>query len=123
MSLSPRGLYRWYATCCRTPIGNTPRDPKTPYVGLVRACLDAPPETLDRHLGRSRILVQTGSARAPVKSTPARTAWAVVKIGTMLLRARLGGGYRHNPFFLPDSSTPLRQPQVLTQGERAALTR
>jgi hypothetical protein len=122
MSLSPRGLYRWYATCCRTPIGNTPRDPKTPYVGLVRACLDAPPETLDRQLGRSRILVQTGSARAPVKSTPARTAWAVVRIGTMMLRARLGGGYRSNPFFLPDSAAPLRQPQVLTQGERAALT-
>lgn len=123
MSLSPRGIYRWYATCCRTPIGNTPRDPKMPYVGLVRACLDAPAETLDRQLGRSRILVQTASARAPVKSTPARTAWAVAKIGAMFLRARLGGGYRNNPFFLSDGSAPLRQPQVLTLDERAALTR
>ena len=123
MSLSPRGLYRWYATCCRTPIGNTPRDAKTPYVGLVRACLDAPAETLDRELGRSHIVVQTGTALAPVKSTPVRTAFAVVRIGTMLLRARLGGGYRHNPFFLAGSSAPLREPQVLTLEERAALTR
>ena len=32
MSLGPKGLYRWYADCCRTPIGNTPRDPRTSYL-------------------------------------------------------------------------------------------
>jgi len=32
MSLGPRGLLRWYAGCCRTPIGNTPRNPKLSYV-------------------------------------------------------------------------------------------
>src|SRR5690349_24000361 len=42
MSLSPKGIYRWYASCCNTPVGNTPRDPKMSYVGLVRTCLDAP---------------------------------------------------------------------------------
>ena len=123
MSLSPRGLYRWYATCCRTPVGNTPRNMTTPYVGLVRACVDAPAGTLDRQLGRSLILVETGSALAPVKPTPARTAWAVVRIGTMILRARVGGGYRNNPFFLPDGSAPLRPPHVVTMEERAALMR
>ena len=30
MSLSDKGLLRWYASCCRTPIGNTPRDRKMP---------------------------------------------------------------------------------------------
>ena len=30
MSLSPKGIYRWYASCCDTPIGNTPRDPAYP---------------------------------------------------------------------------------------------
>lgn len=121
MSLSSRGLYRWYATCCATPIGNTPRDPKTHYVGLIRACLDAPPETLDRQLGRSRSAVQTQSALAPVKPTPARTAVAVVKIGSMLLRARLGGAWRNNPFFLAGGAAPLRQPRILTLDERSAL--
>ena len=123
MSLSPRGLYRWYASCCGTPVGNTPRDPKTAYVGMVRACLAAPAATLDRELGASHVVVETGSALSPVQSTPARTAWAVVKIGTMILRARLGGGYRANPFFRPASNEPLRQPRVLTRDERAALSR
>ena len=27
ISLSHKGLLRWYAGCCRTPVGNTPRDP------------------------------------------------------------------------------------------------
>lgn len=123
MSLSPRGLYRWYAACCNTPVGNTPREPTMPYAGLMRACLAAPPDTLDRQLGRSRIMVQTTSALARVRPTPLRTAWAVAKIGSMILRARLGGGYRDNPFFQPGTSEPLRQPRVLTLDERAALTR
>ena len=123
MSLSPRGPYRWYATCCLTPIGNTARDPKMSYVGLNRACLDAPDETLDRQLGRSRSVVERASAHGPVAATPVRTALAVAKIGGMILRARLGGGYRNNPFFVPGSARPLRAPQVLTLDERQALTR
>jgi hypothetical protein len=123
MSLSPRGPYRWYATCCRTPIGNTARDPKMSYVGLVRACLDAPAESLDRQLGRARGVVNRASAHGPVAATPAGTAWAVAKIGSMILRARLGGGYRDNPFFVPGAATPIRAPQVLTLDERKALTR
>src|SRR5438552_314245 len=38
MSLSDHGLIHWYASCCNTPIGNTPRDFKTPYVGLIESC-------------------------------------------------------------------------------------
>lgn len=123
MSLSPRGLYRWYAACCNTPIGNTPRAVTTPYIGLMRACLAAPPDTLDRQLGRARIMVETGSALGRVRPTPLRTAWAVARIGSMMLGARLTGAYRDNPFFQPGASQPLRRPRVLTIDERAALTR
>jgi hypothetical protein len=41
----------------------------------------------------------------------------------MILRARVTGGYRNNPFFQPGGSAPLREPQVLTLDERKALTR
>jgi hypothetical protein len=122
MSLGPKGLYRWYAGCCRTPIGNTPRDPRTSYLGLVRACLDAPDAELDRQLGPLRCRVETGSAKGPVKTSVLGTAWAVCKIGTMLMKARLGGGYRENPFFRPGTSEPVKPPQVLSLEERKALT-
>src|SRR5262249_41181294 len=32
--LGPKGLYRWYASCCRTPVGNTV-GPAIPFVGIV----------------------------------------------------------------------------------------
>lgn len=121
MSLSPKGIYRWYASCCNTPVGNTPRDPKMSYVGLVRTCLDAPDEGLDRALGRTRFTANTGSATKAVQSTPAAMVFAVARIGAMLAKARLGGGYRTNPFF-DAAGAPVRQPRVLTREERAAVT-
>ena len=122
MSLSPKGLYRWYASCCRTPIGNTPRDPRTAYVGLVRACLDASPDEIERQLGPLTSHVNTQSATAPVKSSGAGTAWVVAKVGMMLLKARLGGGYKNNPFFDPQLAAPVKPVQVLSLEERKALT-
>jgi hypothetical protein len=122
MSLSPKGIYRWYASCCRTPIGNTPRDPRTAYVGLVRSCLAAPDAELDRMLGPGKARVQTKSASSPVPTSALGTAAVVFKVGTMLLRARLGGGYRDNPFFRPGTGEPVKAPQVLSLEERKALT-
>ena len=123
MSLGPRGLYRWYASCCRTPVGNTPRDPRTSYVGLVRACLDASQEEMDRELGPLRSHVNTESATRPVASNRLATVGVVAKVGMMLLKARLGGGYRENPFFDPQSGLPVKPVQVLSLEERKALTR
>jgi len=122
MSLSPKGLYRWYASCCRTPIGNTPRDPRTSYVGLVRACLDAPDAELELVLGPLRCRVETQWAGAPVASSGLSTARVVGKVGWMLVKARLGGGYRNNPFFQAGSDRPVKAVQVLSLEERKALT-
>lgn len=122
MSLGPKGLYRWYASCCRTPIGNTPRDPRTAYVGLVRACLDASDEELARTLGPLRCRVETESASGQVASSGLATAGVVFKVGTMLVKARLGGGYRDNPFFRQGTKDPVKPVQVLTLEERKALT-
>lgn len=122
MSLSPKGIYRWYASCCRTPIGNTPREQTTAYVGLVRACLDASGEELDRELGALRCRVNTKSAAAPVSSSGLAMAWAICKIGTMIAKARLTGGYRDNPFFKAHTGIPVKPVQVLSLEERKALT-
>ena len=45
MSLTETGMLRWYASCCNTPIGNTPRDFKVSHVGLIHTCLEDPPRT------------------------------------------------------------------------------
>ena len=121
MSLSPKGIYRWYASCCNTPVGNTPRNPKASYVGLVRTCLAATPDELDRQLGRSHITANTESAHGPTKTTPLATLFAVARLGTMLATARIGGGWRDNPFF-DAAGAPVSSPRVLSREERAAVT-
>ncbi len=35
MKITPNGIYRWYATCCNSPICNTPSNANMPYVGLL----------------------------------------------------------------------------------------
>src|SRR6185312_16583664 len=43
MRLTPKGLVRWYAGCCKTPIGNTLATPKLSFIGLVHTCLKGAP--------------------------------------------------------------------------------
>lgn len=121
MSLGPRGLLRWYAKCCRTPLANTPRDPKLPYVGMVTACFDAAPAALDAALGRrDRIVLNTGSALGPVKSTPLAFFAGGLRIFANIAVARLRGE-RGSPFFDGATGAPIRAPEVLSLQERRSL--
>jgi hypothetical protein len=117
LSLSERGLLRWYASCCKTPIGNTPRNPGLPYVGVVHTCLEGP-TSIESSFGRRRIAVNTRSARNPIRATPIASAAAVLRLMTSALGARLGGSYARNPFFVPGTRTPIRPVRVLTEEER-----
>jgi hypothetical protein len=117
LSLSERGLLRWYASCCSTPIGNTPRDLKIPYAGMVHSCLDTGSK-IESSFGRRRVAVNTKSARNAIPSTPIATTLAVLRLMTSSLGVRLTGSYRDNPFFVPDTGAPIRPIHVLTSDER-----
>lgn len=122
MSLSPKGLLRWYASCCRTPLGNTPRDPKVPYAGIVTACFDAAPQAMDAAFGsRDRIVLNTGSATAAVRATPLAFLAGGLRILVGIIGARLRRE-RTSPFF-DASGRPLREPEVISREQRAALER
>ncbi len=121
VSLSQQGLLRWYASCCRTPIGNTPRNPHLAYVGLVDTCLADPAHSLDSAFGPVRMRLNTGSARAPVESSAwTRNTTTMLRLGASMLTARLSGNWRENPFFDLDGG-PVRTPHVLAAAEREGL--
>jgi len=122
MSLSDRGLLRWYTSCCNTPIGNTPRDLKTSYVGLVHSCLAKRAPSLQDSFGPVRMVLQTNSAKGKVKSTPVSNFVTLLTIMKSVIAARISGSYRNNPFFDKDSGTPIKQPRALTKAERARVT-
>ena len=121
MSLSETGMLRWYAGCCNTPIGNTPRNFKLSHVGLVHACLHDPSMSLDSSFGPVRMRVNTQSARGRPQSMPLSTIASVSRFMASLARARVDGSYRNTPFFTADRGTPVVMPKVLGRGEREQL--
>lgn len=114
--LTEKGILRWYASCCRTPVGNTPPNYKVSFVGLVRSCLDGPGKSLDESAGPIRMHVHTKSAIGEPKPKPMGLAGAILRISGMVARARLDGSYRQTPFFNADDGTPIVQPEVLSPG-------
>lgn len=122
MSLSEQGMFRWYASCCNTPIGNTPRDPRMSYVGLVQSCLGDDTALLAQSFGAVRMQLNTGDAWSPVASSGLANVVGTLGLMASVLGARLSGAHKQNPFFDLPAGTPLRQPRVLSEAERAQLT-
>ena len=121
MRLTPKGLLRWYARCCSTPIGNTLATPKLSFIGLVHNCLDSGGTSLDESFGPVRVWGNTGSARGDPKPKTRG-------LGTMLwwfvstpLMARFNGDYKDNPFFRAGTNEPVAVPRVLTGAEHERL--
>lgn len=113
ITLSGR-VFRWYADCCRTPLGNTSRSPRLHYVGMCTACMpDAP--ALDATFGPGgRCVVHADSAIAPVRPTPVAFAFAALSIARGVSWARLRR-LRSSPFFDETTGRPIRTP--VTGGE------
>ena len=122
MSLSDHGLLRWYTSCCNTPIGNTPRDFKIPYVGLIHSCLGKRAPSLEDSFGPVRMVLQPKSANGQVKPTPRSNFVTMLRIMKSVIAGRLSGNYKRNPFFVEDSGTPIKQQRVLTKAERTRVT-
>ena len=121
MSLSEKGVLRWYASCCRTPLGNTPRDPKLAYVGMVTSCFDAAPDRVDAALGpRDRIVLNADSATGPVG-----TRYAVQVLCRRRANSRQHAGGAHSAAtanaVLRADGRPIRTPEVLTAEQRGEL--
>ena len=119
LRLTPKGLYRWYASCCNTPVGNT-LGPSLPFVGLVAQALGTP--RLDDVVG-----VPTGSifgkyaiGEAPAGSTRLNLSLLLHVIGRVL-GWRIAGRIWPHPFFARDTRAPFYTVTVLSQDCRDAL--
>jgi hypothetical protein len=122
MRLSEKGLVRWYANCCNTPIGNTAANYRISFIGLIHNCLEVPPASLDDSFGAVRMRSFTRNARTKIDGeSPFGMVPGILRILVMVLRARLNGAYKRTPFFFADSGTPVVTPKILTDSERKAV--
>lgn len=121
LSLGPHGLLRWYASCCRTPLGNCPRDPRIHYLGVPVPAIAEPAEAIDAAFGpRGRIAVNVASATAPVASPRLARITGTLRIAAGVIAARLRG--RRNTLLFDAYGLPLREPLVLDRAQREALS-
>lgn len=119
--LTPKGIVRWYASCCNTPIGNTPVSPAIPFVGIIRAFIDAPQEALGPVRGRMYAERAKGG-RAAVPRDGGSNIAMIVRVLPKLLGYRLRGDHKRSAL-LDAAGRPLAEPRVLDTAEREDLRR
>ncbi|WP_437815236.1 DUF6151 family protein [Sorangium sp. So ce1078] len=121
--LTPKGLYRWYASCCKTPLGNTVK-PQLPFVGIVTALFQHAPgaRPCDEVFGPSRGAVygQFAIGEPPPGSTKPNVRLLAGMIWKFL-GWKLGGKAWPHPFFDRASGNPKHPVTVLSRAERDAL--
>lgn len=116
--LSPRGLLRWYASCCNTPIGNTLPSRSLAFIGLVDNLLTT--HRIPKDFPGRMAVVHTHSANGspkPVAKGLPGNIWRFIKI---VATARLSGKHTTSVFF-DEHGQPVVTPHVLTKEERTTL--
>ncbi|AGP33965.1 hypothetical protein BE04_33810 [Sorangium cellulosum] len=121
--LTPRGLYRWYASCCKTPLGNTPT-PRLPVLGIATELFRQAPSAspCDEVFGppRGGIFGKFAIGEPPPGTVKPNVPLLARTIGKVLGWKISGKTWPH-PFFDRASGNPKYPVTVLPQAERDAL--
>lgn len=112
--LTDRGLVRWYAGCCNTPIGNTLENYKFSFVGLIHSCLNS--QALAPSFGEFVARVNTASAVGEPRPSGIGLPGTFARILAIVIPKRLSGEFRITPFF-SRSGVPVARPRVLNTVE------
>lgn len=115
--LAPKGLHRWYASCCKTPLGNT-LGPGLPFVGVVAQAFRSADDAFGPPLGGIYGKYAVGAA------PPGTTRPSLRLIGRALRKVvgwKLGGRTWPHPFFDRTTRAPIYPITLLSPDERDAL--
>lgn len=105
LRLSPRGLMRWYARCCGTPLFNTTSTPLFSFVGVLTRNLEGS-EALGPVVAHGFVDDGTGKSRhvhggRVVRGLLSRAAGALIS-----------GRWRQTPFFDPATRAPVAEAEL-----------
>jgi len=123
--LSPKGLLRFNASCCDTPMANLLDNPKLPFTGLVHTFIaDDAKAQLDDAYGRPMSRIQCRFAPTqPPDGVPRAPAGLIAKAAKNMAVGKLKRGHRPHPFFDDDGQPVAQQVEVLSKDERIRLRR
>jgi hypothetical protein len=119
--LSPNGTYRWWSSCCKTPLGNT--HPKRPWLGIPHRAYNAnDPKFLEKTFGPVKGRIMGKFARAtPPQGTPSKIGFReILAVLPFMFKGKLLGKNSGSPFFHKNGS-PIIESMVLNQSEVFAI--
>jgi hypothetical protein len=116
--LSDKGMVRWYASCCGTPIGNTMANPKISFIGLIHSCLDQ--ARINEDFGTNLAIVNADTALGSPKPKQRGLLGVVARFMWIVVTSRISGEYRKSPLFNA-SGLPRVDPTILSAEELGSL--
>jgi hypothetical protein len=119
--LTQKGLVRWYASCCNTPIGNTLITPKLSFIGIVSTCLQSSHPSLDDSFGPVVGRLNTESAKGEPNPKSGGFGAMIFWFLSRALKARLNGDYKRTQLFDSGTGAPVATPRVLSSAEHENL--
>lgn len=120
LRLSPKGLVRWYASCCDTPLFNSLGSQKLAFLGVLVPALQG--EKTQKAVGRVIAVAHTASASAgasPLKEYGFNRAG--FNIVARHVSALMQGKGKASPLF-DETGNLVVEPRVLSKQERKAAT-
>jgi hypothetical protein len=122
MRLTEKGLHRWFAGCCRSPIANTLGRARLPFVGvMVRRVVPEQREEVTRVFGTAiGAMGKFAPGGCPPGVLPTVNASLIARTSVWVARGFWRGAHRPTPFF-DEMGRPIVPAQVLAPEERAAL--
>jgi hypothetical protein len=121
LRLSPKGIYRWYASCCNTPLGNSV-EPKIPFVGITAQVFGESGNSGDAYFGPplGKIFGKFAVGAPPAGSTKFNFGLMARALGKILSWKLRGQAWPH-PFFDRATGAPTYKVSVLERDKREAL--
>ena len=117
MQLKPKGLIRWYASCCNTPIANTING-KMAFNGVFHQFMDfsSLKEVKEKVLGNvlTYCMSRYAEGELPPNSHPKYPFGVSMRIVKMLISGVFFKTNRPSPFFEEGSLEPISKPIQLS---------
>ncbi|MBT4792334.1 MAG: hypothetical protein HON90_12255 [Halobacteriovoraceae bacterium] len=121
MQLSPKGLKRWYTSCCKTPVANT-MNGKIAFNGIIQKFIDFDALDISKQDAIGEVsdycMSRFAKGELPENSHPKYPLGITIKIFKMILLGYVFKTYRPNEFFSEETGEPVIAPVVLTKEQR-----
>ena len=125
LRLTDKGMIRWYAGCCKTPIANSMPSSKFPFAGVIHTIMNFADGTKTREeaLGPvyARVQGKSGIGELPQDAYPTTPLKVIFSTIQFLFFAWIKRQYKPSPFFDSISGKPKVDPYILTSIERENL--